>query len=78
MECYNCPLFSSWNTENDRGEQCGLFGDSWDNPLQYENADGEVIGCYVDRHYIEKRDAEYCKYLEEMTQAYWEDEEEQP
>ena len=67
LKCVNCPLFSSWNNENDRGENCGLFGDGWDNPLQYENKEGETIGCYVDRHYIEKADERYMNYLSDMA-----------
>jgi len=67
MKCAKCPLFHSWNNENDSGESCGLFGDGWDNPLQYEDKEGATQGCYVDRHYIEKRDAEYMNYLSDMA-----------
>jgi len=70
MKSSNCPLFSSWNTENDRGESCGLFGDSWDDAFQYEDAEGNTIGCYIDRHYIEKRDAEYEKELENRVKYF--------
>lgn len=72
MKCNKCPLFSSWNTENDRGESCGLFGDGWDNRLQYEDKDGAIQGCYVDRHYIEKTDREYVEHLEKEA-AYYEE-----
>lgn len=67
MKCAKCPLYSWWDNEDDKGESCGLFGDSWDNPLQYEDKDGTTIGCYVDRHYIEKADDRYCKYLSDMA-----------
>lgn len=74
MKCANCPLYSSWNNESDSGEACGLFGDAWDNALQYEDRCGNVIGCYVDRHFIEKRDAEYDRELERRVQWYLEQE----
>lgn len=74
MKCANCPLFSSWSNESDKGELCGLFGDAWDNSFQYEDKEGAVIGCYVDRHFIERRDREYMEYLEQMVKAYEEDE----
>lgn len=64
MKCASCPLFTSWNNESDRGEACGLFGDAWDSPFQYEDKDGTIIGCYIDRHFIEKTDREYEKHLE--------------
>ena len=70
MKCANCPLFSSWNTGDDKGESCGLFGDSWDNGLQYENKEGEIQGCYVDRHYIEKVDKRYIEHLEQEAEYY--------
>lgn len=67
MKCEKCPLYSWWNNENDKGESCGLFGDSWDNPLQYEDKEGTTIGCYVDRHYIEKADERYMECLSIMA-----------
>ena len=73
MKCANCPLFSSWNNENDRGEQCGLFGDDWSDPLMREDANGTVIGCYVDRHYIEKVNQRYLDHLEKMANSYFDD-----
>ena len=72
MKCAKCPLFSSWDNESDKGEACGLFGDGWDNQLQYENKDGTIVGCYVDRHYIMQHDKEYCEYLERITNDYLE------
>lgn len=68
MKCVKCPLFSSWNNENDKGEDCGLFGDGWDNPLQYEDKNGTIIGCYVDSNYIKRRNKEYCEYLRQMAE----------
>ena len=67
MKCAKCPLFSCWNNESDKGESCGLFGDGWDNPLQYEDKDGTIVGCYVDRHYIEEVDSQYTEHLEKMA-----------
>ena len=52
-----------------------MFGDGWDNQLQYEDKNGTTIGCYVDRHYIEKADNEYQKYLEQEVDAWLEREE---
>lgn len=74
MKCAKCPLFSSWNNESDKGEACGLFGDGWDDRLQYEDKDGTTIGCYVDRHYIEKVDKQYVEHLEQEAADYieWE------
>ena len=63
MRCAKCPLFTSWDNESDKGEACGLFGDGWDEPLQYEDKIGNVVGCYVDRHFIEKSNAEFKKEL---------------
>ena len=71
MKCNGCPLFSSWNNESDRGESCGLFGDGWDSRFQYEDKDGAIQGCYIDRHYIEKADREYVEHLEKEA-AYYE------
>ena len=59
MKCAGCPLFTSWNNESDCGEACGLFGDGWDSPFQYEDKDGNIVGCYIDRHFIEKTDEAY-------------------
>lgn len=63
MRCAGCPLFTSWNNESDKGEACGLFGDGWDSPFQYEDKDGNIVGCYIDRHFIEKTDEAYQEYL---------------
>jgi hypothetical protein len=74
MKCANCPLYYSWNTENDRGESCGIFGDSWDNSLQYENKEGDIQGCYVDRHYIEKVDKLIMEHYEHEADYFFEHE----
>lgn len=58
MKCNNCPLYHYWNTESDRCEECAIFGDGWDSPFQYEDKDGATVGCYLDRHFIEKVDAD--------------------
>ena len=71
MKCARCPLFTSWNNESDRGEACGLFGDAWDSPFQYEDKDGTIIGCYIDRHFIEKTDREFEEHLA-VEAASWE------
>lgn len=71
MQCCNCPLFSSWNTEEDKGEACAIFGDSWDSPFQYENKKGtEVIGCYLEKVYIKKVEAEICERYEQEAKYF--------
>ena len=70
MKCAKCPLFSSWSNESDSGEACGLFGDGWDNPLQYEDKDGTIIGCYVDRHYIEQCDKRYNEHIAQEAASF--------
>ena len=72
MKCAKCPLYTSWNNESDRGEACGLFGDAWDNAFQYEDKDGTIVGCYIERHYINKIDKEYVEHLEKEA-ASWEE-----
>lgn len=74
MRCAKCPLFTSWSNESDEGKACGLFGDGWGDPLQYEDKIGNVVGCYVDHHFIEKRDAECEKELENRVKWYLEQE----
>ena len=75
MKCAGCPLFSWWNNESDRGEACGLFGDGWDSPFQYEDKDGNIVGCYIDRHFIEKTDEAINKCYAEAAAAYSKQEE---
>lgn len=70
MRCAKCPLYSSWSNESDSGENCGLFGDSWDNALQYEDDVGNIQGCYVDRHFIEKIEKAHDEYIAKMAASY--------
>lgn len=72
MRCNICPLFSSWNNESDRGEACGLFGDGWDSPFQYEDKYGTIVGCYIDKHFILKREKEYDKELQSRVDKFLE------
>lgn len=67
MTCNNCPLSSQWNTENDKGAECGLFGDGWDSRFQYKDKRGNVIGCYVERCYINKIAAEIDESYRKMA-----------
>jgi len=76
MRCNNCPLFSWWNNESDRGEACGIFEDGWSDPLQYEDKDGTTIGCYVDRHYIEKVAARQEEIMAQEVEAFLREEKE--
>lgn len=71
MRCAGCPLLTSWNNESDKGEACGLFGDGWDSPFQYEDKIGNIVGCYIDRHFIEKADREYTEHIEQEA-TLWE------
>ena len=70
MRCAKCPLYESWSTENDYGENCVLFGDAWDSNFQYEDKDGTVQGCYIEKAYIDKVDKQRCDYYSEMAKAY--------
>lgn len=70
MKCAKCPLFSSWNNESDCGEKCEIFGDAWDSPFQYEDKDGTVIGCYIEKAYIDKVEQRIADYYDTMVQAY--------
>lgn len=58
MKCNKCPLYRSWNNECDRGEACAIFGEEWDSQFQYEDKNGTIVGCYLDKHYIEKASKE--------------------
>ena len=69
MKCCRCPLYHYWSNESDRGEACAIFGDGWDSPFQYEDKEGTIIGCYLDRHFIEKADAERDEYYESMAES---------
>ena len=69
MKCCRCPLYHYWSNESDRGEACAIFGDGWDSPFQYEDKEGTIIGCYLDRHYIEKVDSERDEYYASMAES---------
>lgn len=69
MKCCRCPLYHYWSNESDMGESCAIFGDGWDSPFQYEDKEGTIIGCYLDRHFIEKADAERDEYYESMAES---------
>ena len=68
MKCNKCPMYHYWNNESDRGEACAIFGDGWDSPFQYEDKNG-TVGCYLDRHFIEKADAERDEYYAAMAES---------
>ena len=65
MKCAKCPLYKSWSNESDSGESCEIFGDSWDSYLQYEDKNGNIVGCYVDHCFIKKVEQEHENYLAE-------------
>lgn len=69
MKCCRCPLYHYWSNESDRGEECAIFGDGWDSPFQYEDKDGTTVGCYLDRHFIERADAERDEYYATMAES---------
>lgn len=70
MRCCNCPLFSSWNNESDKGEACAIFGDDWGNRFQYADKHGkEIIGCYIEKAYINKVDRNRDKYYADMAKG---------
>lgn len=68
MKCAYCPLFDCMTGS----EVCGLFGDDWENKLQYEDKHGTTIGCYVERCFIERfakeRDKQFNHMVEQMEQ----------
>ena len=67
MRCNNCPLFSSWNTESDRGEACAIFGEDWGNRFHYEDKEAkEIVGCYIEKAYIKKVEKEMLAHYENM------------
>lgn len=67
MRCENCPLFESWSNESDSGEACAIFGDAWDSQFQYEDKHGEVIGCYIEKAYINKVEKGIYEHYDEMA-----------
>ena len=70
MKCNKCPMYHYWSNESDRGEECAIFGDGWDSPFQYEDKDGDIVGCYIDRHFIEKTDEKYQEHLLQEAASY--------
>ena len=68
MKCAYCPLFDCMTGS----EVCGLFGDDWENKLQYEDKHGTTIGCYVERCFIERfakqRDKEFSDMVAKMEE----------
>ena len=74
MRCANCPLFQSWNNENDSGEACAIFGDDWGNRFQYEDKHGDIIGCYIEKAYINKIEKQIEEYHEEAVKNFLEQE----
>ena len=68
MRCAICPLYSYRNNESDKEEACAMFG-GWDSRFQYEDKVGTIVGCYIDKHYIEKVECESDKYCESMVNA---------
>ena len=74
MKCVRCPLYHYWSNESDSCEACAIFGDGWVSPFQYEDKDGTTVGCYLDRHFIEKADAERDEYYAEIAESMMRDE----
>ena len=70
MKCARCPLYESWSNECEYGERCAIFGDGWDSRFQYEDKDGTVQGCYLEKAYINKVEKDIANYYEEMVKAY--------
>lgn len=73
MRCSKCPMYHYWNNESDKGEACAIFGDGWDSQFQYEDKEGTTVGCYLDKHFIDKADAERDEYYESMAQHFIDD-----
>jgi len=40
-----------------------------DSPFQYEDKDETTVGCYLDRHFIEKADKERDAYYAAMAES---------
>lgn len=69
MRCYKCPLFSEWNNESGSGAACAIFGDDWGSQFQYEDKYGTIVGCYIEKAYINRVE---CK-IEKMRERYVEE-----
>lgn len=74
MKCFCCPLFNSWNNENGSGAACAIFGDDWGNRFQYEDKHGTVIGCYIEKAYINRVEREIESAHEQYVKAFLEEE----
>ena len=74
MRCDYCPLFESWNNESGSGANCAIFGDDWGNRFQYEDKHGTVIGCYIEKAYINRVEREIEKAHESYVKAFLEEE----
>ena len=70
MKCVICPLYSCWDNESDKGEACAIFGDDWSSRFQYEDKNGTTVGCYLDKHYIQKVERERDRYYESMAESF--------
>lgn len=70
MRCDRCPLFESWNNENGSGEVCSIFGDDWENRFQYEDKHGTVIGCYIEKAYINKVEKQIEEYHNKIVEDF--------
>ena len=70
MRCAKCPLFESWNNENSSGESCGIFGDDWGNKFQYEDKNGTIIGCYIEKAFIDKCENELMEHYERIAEDF--------
>lgn len=65
MKCVKCPLYSSRNDEIEKSESCGLFGDAWDSQFLQYDENGAVIGCYIEKCFIDRR---FSLYIDELVQ----------
>lgn len=72
MKCCKCPLFHSWNNESERGESCAIFGEEWDSQFQYEDKNGDIVGCYIESAYIKKVEYDIGKHYDDMANSYLE------
>ncbi len=69
MKCAKCPLCGYFQGEGEVIEICGLFGDSWESPFQYQDKYDTTIGCYVERCYIERFAKQIDEELARMGEA---------
>lgn len=53
MKCKNCSLLVD---NNSGSKSCKVFGNSWSSRFQYGNKQGDITGCYLDKHYIDNYD----------------------